>query len=150
MNTALPRCRYRLNVAADGSFVCGSSCVNVLDVSDVQRVCRACPLPDKDCSRDLTTSAAASLAASGPGRELLAILSRLGVPSCQQCHDLARQMDDWGPAGCTLRLGEIAADILPRAEVWAQRGWLTRWFPRWVLRIGIGGLVKAAIRAAEH
>lgn len=61
----------------------------------------------------------------GPGTELLAIYKSAGVPSCQQCRDLATKMNNWGVIECRKRLDEIIEDIFPRAKQWLaeKRSW---------------------------
>lgn len=53
-----------------------------------------------------------SRAGGGPGSELRSLLGLLGFRACQECADLAREMDRWGVEGC--RLPENEAVILAR------------------------------------
>lgn len=72
----------------------------------------------------------------GPGSELKAILSGLGVnpaPSCD-CNAKARQMDEWGVEGCREHLDEIVQGIKENQERW---GW----------KEAIANLPKAGIKA---
>lgn len=157
---ALPRCRYRRQLAADGSFVCASACVVVLSHANAGETCPRCPSPDRDCSvlllqvRELRQQAAgdcqspAPPPAFGPGTELLKLYSERGIPSCQQCHDLAASMNAWGVDGCRERLEELVADILPRAREWASHGWLTWLTPDVALKAVITSDVETAIANA--
>lgn len=92
---------------------------------------------------------------SGPGSQLIRIMEEAGVPHCQACLDLAAKMDAWGPDGCTERLDEIMAGILPRAREWlsAERPWVHRLLSATsledaALRLAIRQKVKQAIELA--
>jgi len=53
---------------------------------------------------------------SGPGRQLHALLSSLGLASgCAACDELARQMDIWGPDGCDANRETVLAGMRQRA-----------------------------------
>lgn len=91
----------------------------------------------------------------GPGTELIAAFKKLGVPSCQQCIELAAQMDAWGVGGCRERLEEIVEDIFPRGKEWVanNRPWAHALLPNIVEDMGIRrtlkGYVTKAIDAAD-
>lgn len=98
----------------------------------------------------------------GPGSELKALISSLGIqpkPECG-CNKLAAEMDAWGVAGCRARFHEIVGRIQDNAAAW---GWsLALSAPKvavnavttglaWKLNAldPIGSLVTEAIRRAE-
>lgn len=54
----------------------------------------------------------------GPGTELSNAIGAMGMPSCQQCHNLAKKMNAWGVVGCRDHLDEIVDEITPRALAW--------------------------------
>jgi hypothetical protein len=93
-------------------------------------------------------------ATGGPGTELIAIMEAKGVPSCQQCKDLAVKMDEWGPVGCNERMREIVDDIYPRAEKWVaeNRAFISTFLPNAVkepaIRLMIRNYVLQAIDQA--
>lgn len=89
----------------------------------------------------------------GPGSQLLKLWA--DMPHCDACEELAAKMDTWGKSGCTARLDEIVADILPRAQLWMAEN--KPWFHRILsitatektaLRIGISHKVRQAISLA--
>ena len=63
----------------------------------------------------------------GPGAELIRIMKRAGVPSCQACKDLAKQMNAWGPEKCRDNVALIVDDMLPRAKQWVEQK--SPWIP---------------------
>lgn len=56
---------------------------------------------------------------SGPGSELLAMYKSQGMPPCQDCFKLAKQMNIWG-SDCSNRLDYIINDMFPRAKKWVE------------------------------
>lgn len=78
----------------------------------------------------------------GPGTELAAILSTLGMSYLEgcKCKKRARQMDEWGPDGCERQLYTIIGWL----EEEAKRRKLP--FIRW----GAKTLVRVAIRRARR
>lgn len=88
----------------------------------------------------------------GPGTRLALGFFRKGYhKSCQACISLAKQMNEWGSAGCRERLDAIVEDILPRAKQWVSD---THKFTKGVLGL-VGAVVdvetpllKTGIRAA--
>ena len=90
----------------------------------------------------------------GPGKELVAIFSEMGVPSCSACHDLAQKMNDLGPAGCRENIEQIVSDILPRATAWLQQsgGWVDKLkarAPDFAKKPVLRGYVEKAIERFE-
>lgn len=89
----------------------------------------------------------------GVGTELQKILKSKGVPECQACSQLAKKMNQWGPAECEKRLSEIVEDIFPRAQRWVakERPWVTALLPGAVtdfaIRTSIENLVVESIHA---
>lgn len=97
---------------------------------------------------------------AGPGTELIKILKELtdgGIPPCQECKDLARKMNHWGPEGCLQRITTIVDDIFPRADKWfaaeaEEGGWIAKLkanAPDFAKRTGIRMYVLRAINAAK-
>ena len=58
--------------------------------------------------------------AYGPGTELLKIYEDAGVPHCDACALLARQMNSWGVDGCRKEINYIVEDMLPRVQIWLK------------------------------
>lgn len=93
---------------------------------------------------------------SGPGTELLAIMKKKGVPSCQSCKDAAADMNRWGVDGCRERLSVIVEEILPRARDWVakERQWIHKLLPDVVedagIRIALTSYVTTAIDRADR
>lgn len=92
----------------------------------------------------------------GPGHELEIIMAARGVPSCQQCYDLARQMDAWGVVVCRERRAQIVDEIMPRAKEWAakEKPWVSKLLgitrlDAPLIRRELGKLVDAAIANAH-
>jgi hypothetical protein len=97
-------------------------------------------------SYDILAGKAPQLDPDGPGAILLSWLKSLPkMPSCQLCWNLAKRMNDWGPAGCEEHLDEIVDDMFPRAKHWfdAASPWMKTeaWFKG---QGGILGRIKAA------
>jgi adenine/guanine phosphoribosyltransferase-like PRPP-binding protein len=67
----------------------------------------------------------------GPGTELLKIYEKYGAPHCPACIELSEKMNVWGIAGCRSRIGEIAADMLPRVKIWLvqKHSWAMKMVP---------------------
>ena len=92
----------------------------------------------------------------GPGSKLLEMFEASGVPHCQKCIDLAARMDSWGVQGCSERLPEIVADILPRAKEWLseERPWAhaalsATGTEEVALKLAVRGRVQQAMAAAK-
>ncbi len=76
----------------------------------------------------------------GPGTELKAILSAMGIaPGNCTCNAMASKMDAWGPDGCEQHMEEIVGSLTTAAE---QRGWM-RIIP--FKELGARGLALLAI-----
>lgn len=91
----------------------------------------------------------------GPGAELTAIMTSLGLPHCQDCKDQAKEMNAWGVVECRERMTEIVDKIMPRAKKWVQdnRPWVHAMFPiikDIEIRRRVTGYVTAAIDTAER
>ena len=110
----------------------------------------------------------------GPGTVLHDAIAAMGMPSCQQCKDLAKRMNAWGVDGCREHFDEIVEDILPRAKNWwSNAGYKEKMAVWWksdnrlhsafaaartlpvneldgLLRSVVGQQVLAAIAAAEQ
>lgn len=92
---------------------------------------------------------------SGPGTELVLLLHAAGVPTCQQCIEAAKRMDDWGVTGCRERFDEIVDEIMPRARKWVaeNKPWINKLLPGCVkdieIRRRVGNYVTQAIDNAE-
>jgi hypothetical protein len=89
----------------------------------------------------------------GPGRELLDLFAELGIKPRKECgcKAYARQMNQWGVAGCRDRRGEIVAHLQSQADKfglgeWAAAGWqaVVKGLP-----LTLAGLVDLAIDRAE-
>lgn len=93
---------------------------------------------------------------AGPGAELSKAMTAKGLPSCQACKDLAKQMDAWGAAECRDRLAEIVGDIMPRARDWVakEHPWASALFPDCLqdleIRRRVTNYVVDAIEADER
>lgn len=87
----------------------------------------------------------------GPGSQLIKIFESAGAEKCQDCINLAADMDAWGVLVCRAKLETIVAEILPRAVEWEQKklGWLGKLIPTAVTELTIRVLVDRAILAAE-
>jgi hypothetical protein len=86
----------------------------------------------------------------GPGSELLNIYSAQGMPPCQDCFKLARQMNIWGDS-CSSRIDHIVEDMFPRAKMWVKENmpWATM-FPAIgdpVIRLRLRSDISKAIEA---
>jgi hypothetical protein len=57
----------------------------------------------------------------GPGTEMKEAMAAEGFPACQQCVNLAKRMNQWGPDGCRTHMEEIIRDIMPRAKNWLKK-----------------------------
>lgn len=69
----------------------------------------------------------------GPGAYLVDDLKAMGMPACQQCHNLARKMNKWFAADGTLEphMNEIVKDMLPRAQAWWDNTGLRQKLKSW-------------------
>jgi hypothetical protein len=86
----------------------------------------------------------------GPGAELLKIYKQAGIPACEDCFKLAKQMNQWGPDVCLEKMDEIIADVMPRAKKWLaeNKPWIHALLPNVVEEAGIRLKVKADLEAA--
>jgi len=84
---------------------------------------------------------------TGPGSQLLKMLSAAGAPTCDACLALAGRMDQWGPTHCRKNIGNIVADMLPRAIAWEREkvGWLAAWIPEAITEAAVRLVVTRAI-----
>lgn len=91
----------------------------------------------------------------GPGTELIGIYKNAGVPTCQECIDLAEQMDAWGPDVCLEKIEFLIEDILPRAKSWVEQNkpWIHKLLPNAIedtaIRFKIRMDIKDAIARAK-
>ena len=98
-----------------------------------------------------TPARGAKMDGKGPGSQLIQIFKKVGFETCPACYLLAEKMDRWGAAGCRAKMGEIVADILPRALAWQAEkvGWFAKLIPDVVTRESIAVLVNRAIVSSE-
>lgn len=84
----------------------------------------------------------------GVGSTLKEILARIGVSACFGCMNLAKRMDDWGPAGCEEHMEEILEAMEQNAQ---KRNWMklipfretgSRWLVNLAIRVVREGLTK--------
>ena len=75
----------------------------------------------------------------GPGTELLKIYEAAGAPHCDECFEMAQQMNRWGVKECRTRIEEIVADMLPRARAWLKNKapWIMSLIPDTIEDFGI-------------
>ncbi len=87
---------------------------------------------------------------TGVGGRLISIFKSYGFEACEACYDLARRMNEWGPAGCKEKIDEIVMDILPRALDWEAQalGWWKNLLPTKVTSLAIKQIVEGAIETA--
>jgi len=90
------------------------------------------------------------IAAFGPGTELLRIYEKAGIPHCQECLDLAHEMNQWGVEKCRKKIDDIVEDMLPRAKEWISENkpWASRWIPDKIQTKGIEIKLKLDVTAA--
>ena len=92
----------------------------------------------------------------GPGKELIDIYIKAGVPSCQACKSLAQKMNRWGVDKCTRDIEHLVDEILPRAKKWVEdnKPWVNKLLPQVVSDIGIKAKIRSdlnkAIESARH
>ncbi len=86
----------------------------------------------------------------GVGTELLYIYKDSGVPACQACFKLAKQMNMWGPDKCIENLQFIIDDIMPRAKDWIaeNKPWAHKLLPNIIEEVGIKIAVKNSVMLA--
>jgi hypothetical protein len=102
--------------------------------------------PCKSCNAKKTVH-------QGPGTELKKILHSKGVPSCQQCNDMAQRMNDMGPELCLNSINDLVEEMLPRAKKWieANKPWTHALLPSIVedcgIRVVLRGYIQQAVNA---
>lgn len=75
-----------------------------------------------ECPDGVTADSIPPEPAKGPGSELKAILTTIGIKSSNcGCNSMAGKMDRWGPDGCEERIEEIVASMMKEAR---RRKWL--------------------------
>lgn len=86
----------------------------------------------------------------GPGSELVDDLKHMGMPNCQQCHMLARRMNEWGVEGCRQRLDSIVEEIMPRAiEWWDNTSYRTKTSAWWKSSESVLVMLDSAVKVAK-
>jgi len=86
----------------------------------------------------------------GVGTELLFIFKESGVPACQACFKLAKQMNVWGIDKCLENIDFIITDMMPRAKEWISENkpWINRLLPNAIEEIGIKIALESKIKTA--
>ncbi len=153
MNTSNAQCDFKRIKNGVKCRVCGRE-VKVNPKVNPELIQAACKV--QNGRRHKIKSAPVPTQTDGPGTQLRVALEDMGVPSCQACKDLARQMDLWGPDLCKQNIDQIIANILPRARQWMQEGhpWVHRVLPNVLedfgLRLKIKSYVLKAIEDARN
>jgi len=85
----------------------------------------------------------------GAGNELIKIYEAAGMPHCDDCVQLAKQMNDWGVAACRQNINAIVSDILPRARDWVSENqpW-AKSIPRLIGDVGLRAWIKGDVDRA--
>lgn len=118
--------------------------------ASVGRGCCGGPTTQRNSAPSVRAASASTTDTGGPGTKLKQIFASVGAPFCPACEIMANKMDEWGVAGCLIRVDDIVADILPRALAWQaeQLGWVGKLIPETVTAASISVLVRRAISAA--
>lgn len=82
------------------------------------------PMKFRDIARKLTPHVAdVSNLGEGPGSCLILLFATVGVTSCCDCRDKAKQMNEWGAKECRARREEIVGWLREKAAITSMEDW---------------------------